>query len=100
MSERATHTPGPWTIRVFDPWDKDIRIDPCGVTVDHDDVDQLEAQATARLIAAAPDLYAAAEPLAEIIASFTGEGNVPFSVFADELRALLAACRKARGEQP
>jgi len=53
------HTPGPWSIEPFDRLDKQITILEPRVLVDFDDVDQVEAEANARLIAAAPDMLAA-----------------------------------------
>ena len=56
MSERQGHTPGPWHVERHTDYDKDIIIIEPRCMIDNDDVDQAEAEANARLIAAAPDL--------------------------------------------
>jgi hypothetical protein len=66
MSEELKHTPGPWSIRQFDRYDKRIIIPEPGAMVDNDDVDWDEAAANAHLIAAAPDLLGALKGLVEI----------------------------------
>lgn len=61
MNQQSKHTPGPWTIEPYDRSDKDIiisgRYPIC--FVDFDDVEHDEQEANARLIKAAPELYAA-----------------------------------------
>jgi hypothetical protein len=62
MSE-SKHTPSPWNIEPFDPWDKQIMVNEPAVAVDYDDVDRDTQEANARLIAAAPDLLAVVHTL-------------------------------------
>jgi hypothetical protein len=58
---QGEHTPGAWHIGTVDRSSKEIIIFGPGAYVDFDDVDHDEQEANARLIAAAPDLLAAAE---------------------------------------
>ena len=53
------HTKGPWNVANFHSYDKRILIPEAGCEVDYDDCDRAEAEANARLIAAAPDMYEA-----------------------------------------
>ncbi|WP_404927116.1 hypothetical protein [Mesorhizobium sp. ORM16] len=107
MSE-AKHTPGPWRIDagyeglviIGKPaWKRSGEW--CIATLDdllgdHDD----EAQANARLIAAAPDMLAA---LQAIVAKFDPaalvEKDLPHSDLADEMQAAFAAISRA-GAKP
>lgn len=63
MSE---HTPGPWSVEPYDKYQKDIIIIEPRCSVDNDDVDHEEAEANARLIAAAPDLLEALQAVVAI----------------------------------
>lgn len=73
MKPNQKHTPGPWSFHVRDA-SKPLEIDICGrrqytggdkdmlsITVTKYGPDDLEAEANARLIAAAPELLAACE---------------------------------------
>jgi hypothetical protein len=51
-----SHTPGPWTLPKFGGWEKELEIPEPKIWVDYDDVDREEAEANARLIAAAPEM--------------------------------------------
>ena len=70
MMEKEVHTPGPWEA-AWESGDKDIYIGElgyadyrnCFARVDYDDVDHAEAEANARLIAAAPELLEALDEL-------------------------------------
>lgn len=62
-SPKTAHTPGPWQCEPFSRYDKSIIILPPGVSVDYDDVDRAEAEANARLIAAAPEMLDALEKI-------------------------------------
>jgi hypothetical protein len=116
--EAAKHTPGPWKLDSDTPfhrnrvWTRDMRpiVNLCSVGMGPSDIDP-EAQANARLIAAAPDLYEAAR-LLEAAEDFNancpecdGEG-VPelcpacFPLFDNARLARRAAIAKANGEQP
>lgn len=66
MSE-AKFTPGEWEIRSFTTADKWIDIDGPAAQVDYDDVNHEEQAANARLIAAAPEMYAKLEKILEWI---------------------------------
>ena len=95
----GAHTPGPWVIDHRRDWDKEIGIRQSGngwhrfaCQVDYDDCDPCTAEANANLVAAAPDLLAAAEKLMRA----ADEGDADLGMDAhDELRAAIA---KARGQ--
>jgi hypothetical protein len=95
-SNRTTHTPGPWEVA------KKRYLESAGVIcVEHPNHDALdvitagwseseeEHQANARLVAAAPDLYAALKAFKQAVAD--GEGLAPCYDMAN------AAIRKAEG---
>ena len=88
------HTPGPWAVsgrEINGPIDTGVivaRIPEWGILADAPD----PGRANARLIAAAPDLLAALEAVAE----FWAGGDVPAELDA-QMRAALA---KARGTPP
>ncbi len=86
----SKHTPGPWTIKPYKSWDKRILLPEPSIYVDNDDVDQDEASANARLIAAAPDLLAALED------AFVFIGTSPHDPAL--LLRTRAAIAKAKGE--
>lgn len=101
------HTPGPWLVNDDeDVWSERLDGAPDVPLVRADrsyrrwgrEIGANERAANARLIAAAPDLYAAAAPLGAMVEHFSGPDEEMFSVSAGELRALLSAARKARGE--
>jgi len=90
---------------VFIPIERDVPTGPdyrivCEVRGNGDDLELTDADhATARLIVAAPDLYAALERFTNIKASTRIEDDpmvIPMEAF-EQARAALA---KARGEQP
>lgn len=84
-------TPGHWFVadryRVLVDDDRRtiVHVPPCSWTNE-------EAQADARLIAAAPDLYAALDKL------LPGLGVIGATMLKDKIAACHAALRKARGE--
>lgn len=91
------HTPGPWEINLHGPPPKNVdrfdvgplgRVDGVAQVKLYADMAREEAEANARLIAAAPTMYEALEAICD--------SGVPMS---DELTdMMLAAIRKARGE--
>lgn len=95
-----THTPGPWKHLTHTPTiiGRGRRLvarvvwkpmpDFLGASEETD-----EANANARLIAAAPDLLAACKGLASYVYSTTNPGDAP-----DALRAGIAAIAKAQGD--
>lgn len=93
------HTPGPWA--VDDDGDVCISdlerliaaVDRRNVTLRKD-----EAAANAALIAAAPDLLAACEALAEAQQRADAGEHVGFGLYVDAVDAARAAIAKAKGE--
>ena len=87
-------TPGPW---VVDPRFPDSIRASDGTTLFVGTTDNARRLENARLIAAAPDLFAAASELTRLHDTYTGEArdDDAMSVAMDELRAAL---RRARGE--
>lgn len=96
LSSTAAHTSGPWTVtgsysEVVKAGDFHYCANFSGIAKTH------ELQANARLIAAAPDMYASAQPIAACVEGFSGPDSEYISVTAGELRALAAALAKATG---
>jgi len=92
----ANHTPGPWSVVELTP--NTVQTPSGRISVNwnatHDDGKRLnEAEANARLIAAAPELLDALELALEIIEA-TGPGSYP--VAEEQIRAAIA---KAKGGQ-
>lgn len=93
----SAHTPGPWTQYESDPL---IIINSDGVSLGEmsagsPNVSRSEQIANARLIAAAPELLAVVQELADC-AAYWSEYDVPLGV-VDRINAALA---KATGKQP
>lgn len=96
----STHTPGPWRVNgsLITTGDgialeiASVRPALTGNTPKSDG----EYKANRRLIAAAPDLLAAAEHLADF---FGNDGRMASAALYERLVPLLAAIKKARGEQ-
>lgn len=85
---KATHTPGPWSVSCSG---NDVEnVSGAGVCALYADE---TAEANARLIAAAPDLLAAAEAMLRSIDEGPAFGNGEIEI--DKLRVAVA---KARGE--
>ena len=99
----AGHTPGPWrlnagdSIKVMNPRGLCVAFAACGgmtgVKLD-------EAEANARLIAAAPDLLAVAETLANWIIELAASGDAGFwdAEAMPEIVAARTAIAKATGQ--
>lgn len=74
----APHTPGPWESVIDDKW---IYVGSKGYAnyrnafaqVDYDDVDHEEAEANARLIAAAPALLEALEAIDKVVSGYKSQ---------------------------
>jgi hypothetical protein len=97
------HTPGPWADDVTgDLSDRDGAIySETSNTIVADNVygrSEAEADANARLIAAAPDLLAACEALCEAVAGQSALLAIEGALVV-EYREALAAIAKARGER-
>lgn len=93
MSERAKHTPGPWYVMAGMPSNVlsagGLRVARC----DFDgNFDSAEARANAKLMAAAPDMFAALEAWTDWLDKYGKDFHGPC---IDDARAALA---KARGE--
>lgn len=87
-------TPGPWVVELADDAYcianvGNLVIMPCGGKVKHDN-----AEADARLIAAAPDLLEALEMIVAEADSYTARTGKPVYNWLDQARAAIA---KARG---
>ena len=97
MSE-TKWTRGPWFLNVPEPGDKELVIETQDVRVwvDFDDVNHTLADATAHLIAAAPDLYEALKELADLMRGVIAGDYTPDSF---TLQPADAALGRARGEQ-
>ena len=90
--KKGEHTPGPWTAKIYErhhvvvihsgAWDEVATVDLAAMP---------DAEADARLIAAAPDLLALLEKLIDIEGPQPGTGE-----WANEVQA---AIKKARGEK-
>jgi len=90
----ADHTPGPWEAAKIYVNKSDGSSDTHIATAATHDVSEVEACANARLIAAAPELLAAAKAFAENAVE-TADGNIVFGYrVLDRLRAAIA---KAEG---
>ena len=100
----AKHTPGPWTLqplttehgrlitgRAFDGSDKAIVMRVRGGTAD-------QADANARLLAAAPDYWDAAEAMKDAIWMVGLDGFKYRAVLETHFDALMAAHAKVNGE--
>lgn len=109
MGEKS-HTPGEWVFGRREGWRVDApthfsshytlvakgRRAPIAFVVSTSR-DEDEYHANAHLIAAAPDLLEAGEPLAALVEYFTGDDDAEITVTAGELRRLRAAIAKAKG---
>lgn len=99
--ESAKHTPGPWNIGSSDLPVSDLSVHApdsigghttlCRMAIIHPSVDLV---ANARLMAAAPELLAALQRLAQSYEWLTPRGGDP----TDALKAARAAIHKATGE--
>lgn len=86
-NDTTTHTPGPWTVRLSELFDGHYIVSE----VEDRSPDEDEDYANARLIAAAPDLLAAAKFAADALDDHVGDA-VRRSVYT-----LLDAIAKAEG---
>lgn len=94
MQTKTTFTPGPWRV---DPRFPDTIRAADGTTLFVGTTDNLRKFENARLIAAAPDLYAALDRVAHTIHWMDSDDRD--SIFPDGLHeAIRAALRRARGE--
>jgi len=105
-AERTTHTPGPWTADTGDHEGTDVLTSHhdncCGVmaTIHNqpgEDMPGTVEVANARLIAAAPDLLAAAELLVDGVLQ---RGAYVLKMDTPDVGRLVAAIRQATGERP
>lgn len=102
---QTAHTPGPWsahqrTVRMYHLQGYPIGSDPLGgatVAVTSASIAG-DAQANARLIAAAPDLLAAAQAVSRAMEEEEFEGYVPVTEHEELHSRLDAAIAKAKGE--
>lgn len=98
-------TPGPWEIEWYvcregekELWRVPQYIGPIGVEHNHWAGYHLDvSEDDARLIAAAPDMFASGKPLADLVEHFSGADSETIAVTAGELRSLAAAIAKAEG---
>lgn len=95
--ESTGHTPGPWRINRFGGYraiEQEDRGGQCTVVIDH-----VRSEADARLVAAAPDLLAAAKAAERIIGEFMADGPLADDDLRDRvtLDALGAAIARAEG---
>ena len=103
MSDQPKWTQGPWPIKPTGDFKRIVIGDglvdgPGGYEVAEvysDDCDRDEAMANAHLIAAAPDLYAALEELADLMDAVRAGDYTPDSFTCQPAQIALA---KARGE--
>lgn len=94
----TSHTPGPWEADRVAVWARERRHLICFVETFRGDEDNAEAEANARLIAAAPDLLAALHDLAPVAVSagkLVGSGNN--AEIVKRIGAARAAIAKAEG---
>lgn len=107
----ARHTPGPWTVE--DPMGPEIIsivangdaeaydwkhvAQLAGRPEDDDDIPTLQAEANARLIAAAPDYDAAAREIDRQAGQMDAHLKAPVLISFDAIVALRAAIDKAEG---
>lgn len=107
----SAHTPGPWrsTFRGMDKGSSWASRIPYAIERElgnavqpiADLCDQPQAEANARLIAAAPDLLAALQALDDYVCNnLTGEYPTGVDVDSAEFKAARAAIAKATGSQP
>jgi hypothetical protein len=95
-TKTATHTPGPWFVHQIPGLEAEGKMYPISANADpasalaYVGLEHQPNLANARLIAAAPDLYAA---LAEIYAYWTGEAN-DFIHLTEVARAALAKAQE------
>jgi len=105
MSEEK-FTKGPWMksgVRSTSPTYKGHGVGPDSdwiVIVPYNDKDHSECLANAHLIAAAPELYEACTPLAQILERAVEEGadNLTLMITREMAERILLARSKARGE--
>lgn len=105
MTQTAQHTPAPWTYQISDNRQSEFEIhcDYCQIgTVerwdgDNDQAVMNEAEANARLIAAAPEMLAALDGIQAQILSLAGESSVIDEdiLQGEEYKALVAIIAKA-----
>lgn len=101
----TNHTPGPW--RVEESWGApciQAKKRPVATVLYHNGSEDPDVEANARLIAAAPDLLAAAEAAAAACDCTNGlivTGATPFLEYGPcpKCATLRAAIAKARGEE-
>jgi len=108
-TKTATHTPGPWSVDGPIPSNPEIRINYAPMSQvativnpgEHlTDIEQDEALANARLIAAAPEMLEALEQIAEGRGTFSLDHHQHAKNTIEEMKALaVAAIQKARGGQ-
>lgn len=82
----AAHTSGPWAIEPRPPGQKVLRLLGTRIEVDYDDVDHEEQLANAQLIAAAPDMLAACEALADWRGMFDANTLETWERIAEQFR--------------
>lgn len=102
----SKHTPGPW--KKYDSAFPQFFVTTDGkdiCKVSSEDVSMLEAEANARLIAAAPDLIEALEKMVEYAHQYSGRERsqsaameIVETPISDDVAAARAAIAKARGE--
>jgi len=99
-----THTQGPWQIQFWNDSSRPSRRDTPVITTGKDAIGELfnlwdedgedreaERLANARLIAAAPELLAAAVELRDFLQTLAGEVKIPSSLYLQGKRAMDAA---------
>lgn len=115
MAQTEQHTPGPWVAERCGPGAPDcwnvtahLGLNAQGIRTIRT-IDQVldyggpeEAEANARLIAAAPDLLGAGEPFARLgwVGDLSDDHEFDAGFTVGDIRRLRAAIAKARGEQP
>ena len=100
---QTKHTPGPWHIGVrtfhagrdvYGPKGEPVAVADDAITATP------EAEANARLIAAAPDLLAALEALTACASMSGPAGTTAYLISNERMQAARAAIAKATGVQP
>ena len=93
------HTPGEWVVDADgDVCTDDLERLVAAVDWRHVSLRDGEAEANARLIAAAPDLLAACERFLAAQRMAETDGRAGFGLYTEAIEAAEAAVKKARGE--